>query len=161
VKLPGTDCDIAASSRTALLAICGEGVGGGSMGDRRAFGSTDGGARWTRLPNPGEGDGYDSTAVAETTNGHAVIATLSGGAAGLLETANYAQTWHTVLSYRNGEGYDFKDLGFESNRDGSVIYNPVFSPTIGPATGILLRTTDGGASWHRVPYSYAVRPTMG
>ncbi len=71
-------CDLASSSASALLAICGEGFASGSMGDREVFGTTDGGARWVPLPDPGKGEGFDDGAVAENSTGHAVIGSISG-----------------------------------------------------------------------------------
>jgi photosystem II stability/assembly factor-like uncharacterized protein len=149
-----TECTLASSSETALLAICGSSVSSGAMGDREAFGTTDGGKHWTRLPNPGRGAGYESLGVAETTNGHAVITTFSGGGTGLLTTLNHTQSWRTTLSLTNGDGATFNDLGFENSLDGSVIYDPALNGLTGTPrpTGILLRTSNGGASWHRVSY---------
>jgi photosystem II stability/assembly factor-like uncharacterized protein len=159
VKLPGritasTSCHLAASGATALIAVCGSSVAAGGMGVRDVFGTTDGGTHWTRLPNPGAGDGWETDAVAETTNGHAVIATSNAGRAGLLTTVDDAQTWRTTLSFNNANGPSLTDLGFENNLDGSVIYNGVInglSHTPRPA-GVLYRTSDGGVSWHRVAY---------
>jgi len=120
------------------------------MGDREAFGTTDGGAHWTRLPDPGKGDGYDTEGVAETTTGHAVIATISGAASGLLATVDGGRRWQLALSYRSSGASGFADLGFENDLNGSVIYQPaVYGAS---AHGILLRTSDGGRSWHHVPY---------
>jgi len=145
-----TPCELASSNAQALLAICGEGVASGSMGDREAFGTTDGGAHWTRLPDPGKGDGYDTEGVAETTTGHAVIATISGAASGLLATVDGGRRWQLALSYRSSGASGFADLGFENDLNGSVIYQPaVYGAS---AHGILLRTSDGGRSWHHVPY---------
>ncbi len=48
------------------------------MGDREVFETTDGGARWVPLPDPGKGEGFDDGAVAENSTGHAVIGSISG-----------------------------------------------------------------------------------
>lgn len=158
VKLPdtsaGSGCQIAASSQTSLLAICGGSVASGAMGAREAFGTTDGGRHWTRLANPGKGLGYATSGVAETANGHAVIVAGDAAEVGLLTTVDHAQRWRTTLSYTGTDGVSFSDLGFENDLDGSVIYNPATNGlNVKPRpTGILLRTSDGGASWHRVRY---------
>jgi photosystem II stability/assembly factor-like uncharacterized protein len=147
-----TGCALAASSSTALLADCGSSVSSGAMGQRTEYGSTDGGRRWIRLPNPGAGDGYATEGLAETANGHAVIVTGDGGDSGLLSTVNGGRSWRLTLSFAN-DGAPFRDLGFENDQDGSVIYDPVSGVRgqTGPV-GVLYRTSNGGASWHRVAY---------
>ncbi len=150
-RLPSkAGCELASSRASALLAICGQSEASGSMGDREAFGTTDGGAHWTRLPDPGKGDGYATEGVAETNTGHAVLGTISGADSGLLASFDGGRRWRLVLSYRSGIVLGFADLGFENNLDGSVIYEPAGLGTA--ARGILLRTSDGGRSWHHVPY---------
>jgi photosystem II stability/assembly factor-like uncharacterized protein len=143
-------CELASSSSESLIAICGWAAGGGGFGDRLAFGTIDGGRHWVRLRNPGRGAGYDPNGVAETTNGHAVIGTTSAARSGLLATFDAGRTWRTVVSYHTHQS--FADLGFENNHDGSVIYNPAREGLRGRPAGILLRTSDGGRTWHRVQF---------
>ncbi len=150
-RLPGQDCQLASSSRDSVLAICGYAAGAGSFGNRAAFGSVDGGRHWVRLRNPGRGDGFDISGVAETAAEHAVIATVSAARSGLLATFDGGRTWRLVLSYRS-EGQLFVDLGFENDEDGSVIYAPARTGLQGRPAGILLRTADGGRTWHRIRF---------
>jgi photosystem II stability/assembly factor-like uncharacterized protein len=156
-RLPASPCSVAGSSTENLVAICGEGVGGGSMGDRKAFGSDDGGRHWNRLPNPGRGSGYDGTAVTVTTAGHAAIATSSAGGSGVLDTTDYAKTWHLALTFRD-EAAGFADLGFENAADAVVIHAPWATRTHdavrdhAPTRGRLYRSVDGGATWNAISF---------
>src|SRR5207253_5941553 len=86
--LPDQACfdELAASSPTDLLLVCGQGVMSGAFGGRTLYGSTDSGAHWVRLPDPGEGAGYDTLGIADAGGGHAVIATSSGSGSSLLAT---------------------------------------------------------------------------
>jgi photosystem II stability/assembly factor-like uncharacterized protein len=157
-RLPDRACAVAASFVSDLLAVCGEGAGGGSMGTRTAYGSTDGGASWKRLPDPGRGSGYDGDDLAVTTGGFAAVATQSAAESGLLTTTNYAERWRTTLNFRNNAGSGFVDLGYENSSDGVVIYAPWIQPTArqrhqgAPARGRLYRTTDGGQSWKLISF---------
>jgi len=137
-------CMLAASSSTALVALCGQGVGGGSMGKRALYGTAKGAATWTALPGPGQSAdcSYDSEAVAATTDGHMVIAASSGGASCLVTTVNYERSWFSAFSI-NAEGAPWgDDLGFETATTGVAVLT----------NGRLYRTTEAGVRWFRVSF---------
>ena len=157
LSLPTASCNqLAASSPTALLVVCGGGVAMGGMGQRSVYGSVTGGRTWTRLPDPGQGSGYDPAGVADNGGGHAVIGTVSQFASGLLATSNGGRTWAQVLVFTGDRNGGFADLAFEDARHGVVINGPrrallMQGPAgqpLGPGEGTLYRTDDGGLTWH-------------
>jgi hypothetical protein len=152
-------CDyLAASSVTDLLLECGMGVADGSQGFRQLYGTTDSGQSWTAMSDPGTGAGTDTWGIADGGGGHAVIATGGGLSSGLLATTNFAQSWSDVLDVPTQNLGGWGDLGFEDSTHGVVIYapgGPLNAGTAGssPAgSGVLYRTTDGGASWSAVMF---------
>jgi len=158
----GQDCSqLAVSTPTALLLACGQGAGGGGMGERSLLGSADSGRTFLPLPDPGEGAGYDGSGIADAGNGYAVIATSSSNRSALLSTSDGARTWHESLSF-TGEQYGegFGDLGFEDATHGVVIVSPAagageqppFGQPASAGQGTLYRTTDRGASWTRIVF---------
>ncbi len=121
-SLPARGCtELAASTPTALLVQCGQGVASGSMGGRHLYGSTDSGRRFTRLPDPGRGAGYDNTGIADAGLGNAVLATAGANTGALLTTTTSAATWHPTLTLPNTV---FGELGFQDHTHGTVIANP-------------------------------------
>lgn len=82
--LPAGCHTVTASTPTALLAECGDGVASGSMGRRYLRGSTDSGHSWQPVHGPGKGSGYDDAGVADASAGNAVVATV-----GLVEGSLY------------------------------------------------------------------------
>lgn len=157
-SLPNQACgELAASTATALLVECGQGVASGSMGQRFLYGSTDSGNTFTRLPNPGQGAGYDSVGIADAGGGNAVLATSGVTSGSLLTTTNGAATWRASLTLPNTI---FGDLGFEDRTHGVVIANPaaaaseqahLHTPSPGPA-GVLYRTTNSSRTWNRITF---------
>lgn len=152
---------LTASSASDLLLECGLGVASGSMGFRQLYGSSDGGQSWTRLADPGDGAGTDTGGIADAGGGHAVIATGGALSSGLLATTNFAQSWSLVLDIPSQQGLleGFADLGFEDSTHGVVVFapgGPLNAQRLGvsvPAgSGVLYRTTDGGASWAAVAF---------
>lgn len=149
---------LAASSASDLLLEVGSGVSDGAMGSRQLYGSTDSGRSWAQMSEPGMGAGYDDFGIADAGGGHAVIATGSGVGSGLLATTNFAQSWSLVLSIPGQSLAGFGDLGFEDTTHGVVIFapdGPLGAGTAGsvPAgSGVLYRTSDGGASWAAVAF---------
>lgn len=148
-------CSVGASSAAAAVLVCGQGVGGGSMGARTIYGTTDSGTSWTTLPDPGHVDcSYDTDGVAVTANGHTVIASVNAAESCLTATGNYGSSWTTALTVVN-QGQGWADLGFENNNTGVVILGPAVEGTVGSASDIgrLYRTTDGGLQWSSVAIS--------
>lgn len=155
-RLPMAPCWVTGSSRQNLFATCGYGSAGGGMGRRHAYGSTDGGRSWNRLPNPGQGGGYDDNDTGVNSTGHAIIGTISAAAAAIRVTTDYAASWHTARKFTNTGGADLTDAQYVSSKDAFIVYAPWARPTRYtreegyPAHGRLYRTRDGGANWHRV-----------
>jgi photosystem II stability/assembly factor-like uncharacterized protein len=156
--LPAPSCGtLAASSSAALVSICGEVEASGAMGDRQAYGSTDAGRHWRRLPDPPRGAGYDTLGVAVTTNEHVVISTLGGNSSALLTSTDGGESWQRTLSAEHIEG-GYGELGFENDADGVVIEGPSAAraeQSGGPheSGGKLFRTHDGGGSWESVQFT--------
>lgn len=142
------NCQYAASSAAAFVAVCGQGAGGGSMGTRHVYGSTDGGAHWTRLPDPGIGAGYDTGGVAVTTGEHAMIGSDSGASSGVLTTTDGGTSWRLTLDER-GDNVGVADLGYTTSSQGVVVIDPAqgrYGPPGTPPSTLYL-TRDGGMHW--------------
>lgn len=158
---PGCPGQLAASSPTNLLFVCGEAAGQGSFGTREVYGSTNSGNTWTRLNNPGQGYGYDPDGVAAASEGHAVIGTVSGGGSGLLVTTDYARTWAVRLGF-NDAATGFTDLAFQSASQAVVVHDPQYAleaqygtspgPIPVPSPATLWMSSDAAVSWHRVTF---------
>lgn len=149
---------IASSSSDNLVVSCQNGSAGGAMGERHLFGSTDGGRSWNELPDPGAGDGYDTSTLADSGNGHAALGTSSATRSGLLVTTDYGHSWQTKLESDDaGAGYteaQFQDATHAvvvHGADAAVGAQNSRAPTDLPDPGALFRTTDGGNTWLPVP----------
>jgi len=149
---------LTASTPTAFLLECGGGVASGAMGSRSLEGSIDSGGTYHRLPDPGQGAGYDDSGIADAGNGYAVIGTSSSNQSALLFTGDGGKTWHESLTLNGGQyGGGFGDLGFEDATHGVVIVDPSaaageeppYPQAAGDGEGTLYRTTDRGATWTR------------
>lgn len=154
---PGQECnEVTASTANAVLLECGSGVADGAMGDRELFGSADGGGTWVRLPDPGQGEGYDDLGSADGGDGHAVLSTVGGGGSSLLVTTDYGLSWTSAIGIGNGYGGPFVDPSYQDPFDAVVVYDPAEVP--GPdgapqGQGELFRSTDAGLTWNRVRVS--------
>ncbi|HZU79818.1 MAG TPA: hypothetical protein VE991_07860 [Acidimicrobiales bacterium] len=147
-----TIADLVASSATDLVAECGRGVGGGSMGARELYGTTDDGEHWVRLPDPPQAP-YDDCGLTDAGQGHASLCGTSAGGSVLFVTGDFARTWHTGLSFSGDGGAYFGDLQFEDPLHGAVIHAPgsAFSSTP-TAPPVLYLTSDGGFHWWPVHF---------
>jgi photosystem II stability/assembly factor-like uncharacterized protein len=109
--------------------------------------TTDGGATW-RVQYTGSGPdsqgaiGYSGVAFADPLHGWAV-----GFAGAIVATSNGGRTWRPQ---RSGTKLDLYDVAFVNARDGLVVgyYVEGNDPMAGKLDGsVILRTTNGGASW--------------
>jgi photosystem II stability/assembly factor-like uncharacterized protein len=158
---PGCPGQLAASRSTDLLLVCGSAAGGGSFGNREVYGSVNSGQTWSRLKDPGQGDGFDQDGIADGGQGHAIIGTLGAGGSGLLVTSDYARTWTMRLSMRDS-GAGFADLAFQSPSQAVCVHDPAGAinaqrllpspPLPIPYPATLWETTDGGVNWHLIHF---------
>lgn len=125
---------LAASSSQNLIAVCDDGLWGGSSSPiERAYASTDGGASFSQLAAPlpsacqGAALASPSSSVAATGCGAGIEATFNGGS-----------TWTSVFSGSGAITY----LGFTTSGQGVAV-----DAGSGSSLGSLLMTTDGGHTW--------------
>lgn len=156
---PDNVCHVGASSAKDLLASCGQGAGGGSMGTRHEYGSTDAGAHWTRLPDSDVCGGFDGYATAVTTDRHAVIAASSSLGGSLCTTTDGGQHWTTTLHPRSTNGEYFTGLGFTTPSQAVAVYAAAeagaFPPKQSSGRGqppTLYLSRDGGVHWAAVAF---------
>ena len=129
---------LAVSTPTDLDVDC-DGQLSGNTAQRQLYGSTDGGATFTRLGDPPQTHVFNE--MADAGGGHLVLA-VTGGAAALQVTVDGAKTWTTVLA--NLPDNSWTDLGFTDSLHGVAILNQ--------PTGTLYTTADGGKTWGAASY---------
>ncbi len=131
---PCAGARLAVADRAHLDALC---AGGGAAGSSRQqlYGTTDGGARWTRSGAAFLG-ATDITGMADNTRGVLLISESSGGSE-ILRTADDGRSIHTALSPGNTGGEPWADLGYTTPSQAVVILN---------GTTMYL-SRDAGATW--------------
>ena len=76
----------------------------------------------------------------------------ASGASMLYYSADGGKQWASAY-YEGDGGLGFNDLGFTTPADGVVVYGPAQSDGNAESRpGWLLLTSNGGASWHPVPF---------
>ena len=81
-----------------------------------------------------------------------LVVAAASGASMLYYSADGGAQWSTAYYEVNG-GLAFNDLGFTTPADGVVVFGPARSDdNVESRPGWLLLTSNGGASWHRVPF---------
>jgi photosystem II stability/assembly factor-like uncharacterized protein len=135
----GGAVELAASSRSDLVAFCDEGEWNDRPRAERAYVSTDAGASFRLVPTALTIRGvYPVTAA--STGVWVVAGADSNAKAVLLRTADGGRTWRTV--HRENHEGGWLELGFTSPRQGVAISQG--------KTGKLLMTFDGGQTWAAV-----------
>jgi photosystem II stability/assembly factor-like uncharacterized protein len=109
--------------------------------------TTNGGRSWrfSRIPGAGE---LDFRALAAFDSLHAVVAN-AGFPASIYRTRDGGRHWRRVF-FRADTALFIDGMAFSGRRDGVAYGDPVKAPG-GKRRFFLLRTTDGGRSWHRLP----------
>jgi hypothetical protein len=140
---------LAASTSTDLVAVCDEGLWGGSSPPvTHAYLSSDGGMTFHLVTTPVPSSSQYAGPVASSTQA-IVLGTSIGGSSGnavLLATFDGGTTW--VQGWGRGTG-TWQEVGFTSTAQGVAI--------LAGQPGTMLMTTDGGHTWRPV----AFQPTTG
>jgi photosystem II stability/assembly factor-like uncharacterized protein len=143
----GGPATLAASSATAMVAVCDEGVWTGPAIAVRVYASSDGGTTFhqvaTLTPTPSSvmlvaSPSPQTIVVGVYTNQLVLDASFDGGA-----------TWRIAAHSQQGA---LADLGFTSPTQGVVV---ITSPGATPSGGALLMTFDGGHTWSPVVFRQA------
>jgi hypothetical protein len=81
-----------------------------------------------------------------------LVVAAASGASMLYYSADGGARWSTAY-YAGDGGLGFNDLGFTTPADGVVVYGPALTDNnVESRPGWLLLTSNGGASWHPVPF---------
>jgi hypothetical protein len=141
----GGSAFLAASTPSALVAVCNEGQWNERPRVVGAYLSGDNGTTFS--PAPVLVPLAEASAVASATPGVAVVAgRTEGGADVLVATFDGGATWTTVHTVDGDRSWN--DLGFTSATQGVVV-----EISSAGDTGSLLMTLDAGHTWHQVPIS--------
>jgi hypothetical protein len=139
---------LAVTGPTGLALLCGGNGAAGSV-DKTVFVSDDLGAHWSVAGSPARGG--DPEEMSDGSAAQLVVAAASG-ASMLYYSADGGAQWATAY-YEGDGGLGFNDLGFTTPADGVVVYGPALSDSNAESRpGWLLLTSNGGASWHPVPF---------
>jgi photosystem II stability/assembly factor-like uncharacterized protein len=125
-----------ALDRQIAWALCTSGAGAHFMLGVRLFQTTDGGKHWQLLNEKVPHGTWGGMELFFLDRQHGWIMTDSG----LFGTDDGGRSWQTITSGDGGEPFNQK-LRFVSLKQGFVIANPY---------NALLRTDDGGVTWHKI-----------
>jgi photosystem II stability/assembly factor-like uncharacterized protein len=106
------------------------------------YGSADAGRHWTRLTDPARGG--IPVLMTDNGNGHAFLATESGGGDTVTATLDFAAHWRSAVT-SGGSFYGWADLRFVNATTGFLLGPTHYAPEH------LYRTDDAGRSWRIVP----------
>jgi hypothetical protein len=139
---------LAVTGPTGLALLCaGEGAAGSV--DKTVFVSDDLGAHWSVAGSPTRGGDPEEMSAGSAAQ---LVVAAASGASMLYYSADGGARWSTAY-YAGDGGLGFNDLGFTTPADGVVVYGPALSDSNdGSRPGRLLLTSNGGASWHPVPF---------
>ena len=139
---------IAVTGPDSLAMLCAGNGAAGSMG-KTVYVSNDLGAHWTETGSPAPGGDPEEMSAGSTSQ---LVVAAASGASMLYYSADGGAQWSTAYYEVNG-GLAFNDLGFTTPADGVVVFGPARSDdNVESRPGWLLLTSNGGASWHRVPF---------
>ena len=139
---------IAVTGPSGLAVLCAGNGAAGSVG-KTVYVSDDLGAHWTKAGSPAPGGDPEGLSVGSTSQ---LVVAAASGASMLYYSADGGAQWSTAY-YEGDGGLGFNDLGFTTPADGVVVYGPAQSDdNVESRPGWLLLTSNGGASWHPVPF---------
>jgi hypothetical protein len=139
---------IAVTGPSGLAVLCAGNGAAGSVG-KTVYISDDLGAHWTKAGSPAPGGDPEGLSAGSTSQ---LVVAAASGASMLYYSADGGAQWSTAY-YEGDGGLGFNDLGFTSPADGVVVYGPAQSDdNVESRPGWLLLTSNGGASWHPVPF---------
>jgi hypothetical protein len=139
---------LAVTGPTGLALLC---AGNGAAGnqDKTVFVSDDLGAHWSVAGSPARGGDPEEMSAGSASQ---LVVAAASGASTLYYSADGGARWATAY-YEGDGGLGFNDLGFTTSADGVVVYGPALSDSNDESRpGWLLLTSNGGASWHPVPF---------
>ena len=139
---------LAVTGPTGLAMLC---AGNGAAGneDKTVFVSDDLGVHWSVAGSPARGGDPEEMSAGSAAQ---LVVAAASGASTLYYSADGGARWSTAY-YEGDGGLGFNDLGFTTPADGVVVYGPALSDTNDESRpGWLLLTSNGGASWHPVPF---------
>jgi hypothetical protein len=139
---------LAVTGPTGLALLCG-GEGATGSVDKTVFVSDDLGAHWSVAGSPARGGDPEEMSAGSAAQ---LVVAAASGASMLYYSADGGARWSTAYYEADG-GLGFNDLGFTTPADGVVVYGPALADNnAGSRPGWLLLTSNGGASWHPVPF---------
>jgi hypothetical protein len=139
---------LAVTGPDGLTLLC---AGNGAAGneDKTVFVSDDLGAHWSVAGSPARGGDPEEMSAGSASQ---LVVAAASGASMLYYSADGGAQWATAY-YEGDGGLGFNDLGFTTPADGVVVYGPALSDSSAESRpGWLLLTSNGGASWHPVPF---------
>jgi hypothetical protein len=139
---------VAVTGSSDLAVLCAGNGAAGSVG-KTVYVSDDLGAHWTKAGSPAPGGDPEGLSAGSTSQ---LVVAAASGASMLYYSADGGAQWSTAY-YQGDGGLGFNDLGFTTPADGVVVYGPAQSDdNVESRPGWLLLTSNGGASWHPVPF---------
>jgi len=139
---------LAVTGPTSLALLCGGNGAAGSV-DKTVFASDDLGAHWSVAGSPARGGDPEDMSAGSAAQ---LVVAAASGASMLYYSADGGARWSTAY-YEGDGGLGFNDLGFTTPSDGVVVYGPALTDSnVESRPGWLLLTSNGGASWHPVPF---------
>jgi hypothetical protein len=139
---------LAVTGPDGLALLCGGDGAAGSV-DKTVFVSDDLGVHWSVAGSPARGGDPEEMSAGSASQ---LVVAAASGASMLYYSADGGARWSTAY-YAGDGGLGFNDLGFTTPADGVVVYGPALSDNNGGSRpGWLLLTSNGGASWHPVPF---------
>ena len=139
---------LAVTGPNGLALLCAGDGAAGSV-DKTVFVSDDLGVHWSVAGSPARGGDPEEMSAGSASQ---LVVAAASGASMLYYSADGGARWSTAY-YAGDGGLGFNDLGFTTPADGVVVYGPALTDNnVESRPGWLLLTSNGGASWHPVPF---------
>jgi photosystem II stability/assembly factor-like uncharacterized protein len=141
---------LAASSATAVVAVCNEGVWGPPAPADRVYLSSDGGQTFHPAAKPSPLPGSSVLGSVASPSPQTIVLGANTATPQLVASFDAGKTWRSVAQFRQ-QSSSWAELGFTSPTQGVA----VLVSSVGGPSGTLLMTTDGGHTWHPVAFRQA------